>query len=353
MPPVAFADFAASPETGQVAALERLASRALASWDFASPRLSLVKYRENCVFAVREAETPAAIHSGPDRPSAILRVHRPRYRSDLDISSEIAWMRHLDTQGIATPAALAARDGSFVVHADDEAVPECRQCDLLAWVDGEPPGTLEGGVAASDDELRDLYRGVGELSARMHVLAGEWTRPEPFSRPSWDIATLVGDAPAFGRFEDLDILDGDARRVLCEARDVVRRRLEELGPTTALIHGDLVPDNILIDGNARRLIDFDDFGWSWTGFEMVTSLFPLQVSGGFDAGLDGYLEGYRGVRPFPAHELEALPDMLLARGFSYLGWPVGRPEVHSARDIAPMFAAMMVQAAGQYLESRR
>jgi len=138
-------------------------------------------------------------------------------------------------------------------------------------------------------------------------------------------------------------------QILLAARDRVRERLVNLGPADVLIHGDLVPDNILIDGAITRIIDFDDFGWSWPGFEMATSLFPLQVSGGFDAGLEGYLEGYRTLRAFPDRELEFFPELLIARALSYLGWPVGRPEIESARNLVPMFAYVITESAREYL----
>lgn len=339
LPQISFDAFAALPEAEQVAGLQRLAERALREWDVPYPTLELVKYRENAVFVVR----------GGDGRRVIARVHRPNYRTDLDIRCEFAWMQHLASNGIATPASIAARDGRVVVTSTDAGVPEPRQCDLLEWVDGSPPGTLEEGVSASDEELGSLYQTVGALAARMHVLAQNWTRPVPFSRPSWNIETLVGDAPVFGRFEELESMTPEYLPVFCAARDLARERLLALGPADALIHGDLVPDNILVDGSRRRLIDFDDFGWSWVGFEMATSLFPLQISGGFDVGLAGYLDGYRSVREFPEAELEALPDMLMARALSYLGWPVGRPEIASARDIAPMFVVMLAETASEYL----
>ena len=333
-------DFISLVEEEQVARLASLSARALEAWDLENPTVETIKYRENAVFAVRDARGRRAV----------LRVHRPDYRTDLDIRCELAWMSALDREGIATPAAIATKSGEFVVHARDPAVPGARQCDLLAWMDGSPPGSLERGVFASDESVRELYRSVGAIAARMHVAVRAWKRPEPFSRPSWTVATLVGDRPTFGRFEELDELEPEQRRVLVAARDRVRERLGELGPTDALIHGDLVPDNILVDGPVQRIIDFDDFGWSWIGFEMTTSLFPLQMSGGFDAGLEGYLEGYRSITPFPEEELDLLPDMLLARGLSYLGWPIARPEIRSARTLIPLFAAMLTESAAAYLK---
>lgn len=335
--------FAALDEQEQVVRLQQLASLALTAWNLTAPRLEPIKYRENAVFAMTDDDG----HHG------VVRVHRPRYRTDLDIRCELAWMQALHEAGIQTPGAVAAVGGELVWTASAPGVPEARQCDLLEWVEGAPPGTLEGGVFASDDAVRELYRSVGSLAARMHVLVGQWQRPVPFSRPSWDMEALVGDSPTFGRFWELDELTPEQRAVLLDARDVVRERLSALGPADVLIHGDLVPDNILIDGPVQRIIDFDDFGWSWIGFEMTTSLFPLQLSGGFDAGLQGYLEGYRSIREFPAAELEALPDMMLARGLSYLGWPVGRPEIASQRMLVPMFAAMLSDAASEYLATRR
>lgn len=336
-------DFAALEENEQVARLSRLASRALSAWALSSPQVALLKYRENAVFAV----------TASDGGRAVLRVHRPRYHSDGDIRSEVAWMRALDAAGIPTPTVIDTRAGDVLTTVAVDGVPEARQCDLVAWVDGQPPGTLEAGVTGADEAVRALYRAVGELAARMHAHAASWKRPEPFSRPLWNAETLVGDHPTFGRFWELDALTDVQRPIVLAARDRVRERLVALGPAHTLIHGDLVPDNILVDGAATRVIDFDDCGWSWVGFELATSIFPLQMSRGFDVGFAGYLEGYRAVRSFPEHELEWLPDLLVARGLSYLGWPAGRPEIHSVRPLLPFLAETITDMCRRYLMGSR
>lgn len=333
--------FAALSEEDQVGRLLRLAERALAEWDLPAPTASLLKYRENAVFAVRAA----------DGRRAVLRVHRPGYRSDLDVRSEIAWMRALGEAGVETAPVLPTRHGDVLATVSADGVPEPRQCDIMGWVEGRPPGTLEAGVIASPADVRALYRDVGRLASRMHVHAEGWKHPEPFSRPRWDAETLMGDAPTFGAFWELPALTAEQRATTLAARDRARDRLAALGPPGQLIHGDLVPDNILVDGAHTRVIDFDDFGWSWPGIELATSIFPLQLSGGFEAGRDGFLEGYREVRPFPEADLALLPELLVARALSYLGWPVGRPEIHAMRPLAPFLATSVGEACRRYLET--
>jgi Ser/Thr protein kinase RdoA (MazF antagonist) len=332
-------EFARLSTDEQVAGLHALAAQALQAWDVDAPRLELIKYRENAVFAVHAA----------DGSRAVMRVHRPRYRSDEHIRCEAAWREALDAAGIHAPQVLRTRHGDVLTVARIDGVPEPRQCDVMRWVEGQPPGTLEGGVTDTAESLRLLYRSVGTLAARMHEHGRSWQKPVGFTRPSWNVETLVGDAPTFGRFWELDSLTAEQRATLLAAQDRVRRRLLRLPGADVLIHGDLVPDNLLVDGSTVRVIDFDDCGWSWVSFEMVTSLFPLQISGGLEAGRDGYLEGYRSIRPFPDTELELFPDLMLARGLSYLGWPVGRQEIESVRSLTPLMVAMMTEAAESYL----
>lgn len=333
------AGLAAFDEAEQVARLRGLAQRALAAWALGDARVALIKYRENAVFGV----------TARDGTPRVLRVHRPAYRSDEHIRSEAAWMQALPAGGVQTPAALATTAGDVLTVAAGDGVPEPRQCDLITWVAGTPLGSLEHGVDLGPEALRRTYERIGEIAARIHAHGAVWTKPAGFTRPAWDVTALVGDTPTFGRFWELDALSGDQRALLLRTRDLVRTRLAALGAPNLLIHGDLIPDNLLESAAGTRVIDFDDCGWSWWAFELATSLFPLLVTGGFEDGLAGYVAGYRRVRAFPEDELAYLPTLLIARGLSYLGWPVGRPEIHSQQEIVPLYVAGMTDLAERYL----
>jgi Ser/Thr protein kinase RdoA (MazF antagonist) len=327
--------FAQLSEEAQLERLGALARAALAAWALDGAAVTPIKYRENAVFRIDTEEGRRFV----------LRVHRPGYRSDAAIRSEAAWMQALAADGLPTPELIATRAGDVLVHAEATGVPESRQCDLLGWVAGVPLGSLEQGVDLGPQALRTHYRSVGAIAARIHAHGAGWSRPDGFERPCWDAASLVGDTPAFGRFWELPELPAEARRSLLAARDRSRERLAALGPPGALIHGDLIPDNLLVAGDAIRVIDFDDCGWSWVSFELVTSAFPLLLTGGFDIGCAGWLEGYRSVRPFPDAELDALSALVMARALSYLGWPAGRPEIATQRKLVPFLTQRITELA--------
>ena len=49
-----------------------------------------------------------------------------------------------------------------------------------------------------------------------------------------------------------------------------------------MIHADLVPENVLVDGDSIRLIDFDDAGFGWHHFEIATALISSSRQAHFD-----------------------------------------------------------------------
>jgi Ser/Thr protein kinase RdoA (MazF antagonist) len=336
------AEFRELGVANQATRLAELGARALVRWDVGQPALELIKYRENAVFAVT---TEAG-------ECFVLRIHRPRYRTHAHIRSEALWMEELSHAGVATPGFVRTPGGELLVSAEAPGVPEARQCDLLHWVTGAPLGSLEAGVAGSDDFVADTYALIGSLAARVHDHGARWSPPPGFELPPWDCEALVGASPTLGRFWELPGLTPEQERVLQEARRTVRTRIDAFGTTPdryGLLHGDLLPDNILVDEAGPKLIDFDDCGDGWYVFELATGLFPLLGTPGFEVARDAYLLGYRKVRDLPEEQLELLSTFLMARALSYAGWPAGRPEMDPDGRLAAYVAEATCDFARRYL----
>jgi len=334
--------FAEISSDAQVVRLAALARRALRAWALEDARIEPIKYRENAVFAV----------DGGDAGRYVMRVHRPGYRSDVHIASELAWASALTRAGVLTPEAVPTRDGGLLCTTQVDGVPESRQCDLLRWIDGYPVGSIEDGVADGDSVVVQTYRRLGEIAATVHTHGASWNRPEWFSRPAWNVESLVGECPAFGNFWELDCLSREQLDVLFAARERTRARLGAFGygaDRYGLIHGDFLPENVYRCEEGTRLLDFDDCGESWYVFELATSLYFLRAQADYERIRDALISGYRAVRPLPDVQLAMMPTMMMARGLSYLGWPAGRREIHAAQEIAPFLAEDTVALARQYL----
>ena len=312
---------------GPSPALVRIAQSALLSWGIArDASLRLLKYRENAVFAV----------DIDDKPTHVLRVHRRGYHTDAALRSELLWMTALNDHGIPTPRVTPTRQGDFLtlVSATDGAGPF--QCDLLSWVAGVPLGNIENKSFGKEEFIGRAYEQVGRLAAQVHLHSEQWRPVEPVHRHSWDEEGCFGTGAVWGYYGDLDTLTQAERALLDRAVIIARQRLAEFGKTGnrfGLIHADLVPENVLIDGEACTLIDFDDAGFGWYLADIAIAVFFQVGTASFAPALHAMLRGYRQVRHLPASDLHMLDVMLFLRGLAVLGWIKTRGETETARQI--------------------
>lgn len=310
--------------------LETVARTALRAWDIsANCRLTLLKRRENAVLEVDIL----------DKPTYVLRVHRRGYHSDAALRSELAWMISLTEQGIPTPRVVPTLSGDILTLVPDPDGARPYQCDLLSWVCGTPLGHIEERSFGDNEFVERAYRQVGGLAARLHAHGAQWHPGGTFKRHSWDEAGCLSRPGVWGHFADLQTLTASERRLLQEAAEVARHRLGAFGKLPnrfGLIHGDLVPENVLLDGNECTLIDFDDCGFGWYVAEIATAVFFQLGTPSFAPALHAMIHGYRQVRALDEADLGMLDVMLLLRGMALLGWIQTRAETDTARRIRPM-----------------
>ncbi len=330
------------PHDQQVAHLHELARHALQHWDGQFGEIELVKFRENAVFSARR----------DDGQRVALRIHRNGYHCAAALRSELLWMDALADAGITVPQIIRAQDHSHLIEVTHQAIGESRHIDMLAWLPGATAGTSEHGVQG-DTEIDFLFNEAGALAARIHLHSAQWQQPDEFVRHAWDEEGLIGANPFWGRFWELGQLSAEQRDLLQEARRTARRDLRQYGRhlgNFGMIHADLVPENLLIEGPRLRLIDFDDAGFGWHMFELATALYFCLDDPRYEQMKSALLAGYHAVKPLSDADRQTLALFLMLRGTTYLGWIHTRQGTPTAIEMAPMLIDRACRLAREYLQ---
>lgn len=292
---------------------------------------ALVSERENVVYSARLPGGRAA-----------LRLHRPGYQTLDAIGSELDWMAALADAGVTVPHPLAG----------PVRLTSGRVASAVTWVDGAPLG--EGGkpLAGTPAEQAARFHAVGRALAELHSVSDGLDLGPGFTRHAWDVDGLLGEAPLWGRFWENPALSPPQRALMLEVRRLARLRLEafaERGGDYGLIHADVLRENVLVDGEAVILIDFDDAGFGFRLYDLATMMTQNEDLPNADALRDAALAGYRAARPLSEADAAFLPLFVLLRRLASTGWIVPRraPDHPAQR----AYAERAVKAAHAFLRA--
>jgi Ser/Thr protein kinase RdoA (MazF antagonist) len=306
----------------------------------ASARLRLLNLSENVTYLVEDPEQPGTGRS-------VLRLHRPGYHSRAAVLSELAWVAALREQSVvSTPAVLPTPEGEAVVTAHAVGL-RPRLAVRFVWLDGSEPG---GGRLSED------FRVLGGVAARLHRHVRSWTPPPGFVRQRWDAATTIGPDGLWGRWQDGPGVGPEQFGVLSRLAATLPARLARHGlgaDRFGLIHADMRLANLLVqagpDGRVLHVIDFDDCGFGWFGYDLAAALSFIEDDPRVPELTTAWLDGYRRIEPLPAAVEAELPTFLLLRRLLLLAWLGSHAEVPLARQLAPTFATGTCELAEQYL----
>jgi Ser/Thr protein kinase RdoA (MazF antagonist) len=283
----------------------------LGRWPLAVSACSLAAERENIVYRIED-----------DRGSRFaLRFHRPGYRSMAEIRSELDWMAELARARLHVPRPITSCQGVYIEEVEGQLV------SVLTWLGGSPLGSVARPLEIED--RAGTFSRFGAAIARLHAISDRWSRPASFSRPAWDVDGLTGPEPYWGRFWENPALGPAGRKLVMAARDKARSVLQSdrVRLDFGLIHADLVRENVLLEGNDVKFIDFDDCGTGFRLFDLATALIKNMQEPDYPDLKRALLDGYGSVRPM---EVDLLPVFLVLRAFTYLGWIIPRMNENGA-----------------------
>ncbi|MDN5786733.1 phosphotransferase enzyme family protein [Pseudorhodobacter sp.] len=286
--------------------LQDLATEAAAHWG--GRPTSLINNRENAVFRMEL----------PGGGMAALRLHRMGYQSDAAIRSELWFCTALADKGLPVPRPLTTQNSAQLVQLSSG-----RMASAVEWMAGAPLG--EAGVLLPGPVVEQVARhhALGRLLAQIHDVTETLTLPPDFNRPAWDIDGLTGESPFWGRFWEHPALTEPEAARLQEARSYLRHALQNHGRTAALmpVHADVLRENILVDGGALSLIDFDDSGIGFALYDLGTVLSQNLYEPARAEIAAALIAGYQTLR---SADREMVDIFTLARALASVGWTMPR-----------------------------
>lgn len=296
--------------------------------------LSLLTFSENATFLVTDAATKRRL---------VLRVHRPNYCRHAEIISELDWLLSLKTSGVINVAApIPQLNGERVARLEDEA--SVTFVVAFEFIAGAEPD--------SACDLSSWYRRLGQIAARLHLHSLGWQRPPAFTRKIWTFDTIIGKQALWGDWRSLSQFAPEDISLLEQTEKLLKGQLDEYGCSPerfGLVHCDMRLANLLVDGEKMTVIDFDDCGICWFGWDFATAVSFIEddpLLGHYQAA---WLEGYRSVRPLSRQDEAMLPVLVMLRRLQLSAWIASHAETPTAQQLAANYPAGTVALARQYL----
>ncbi|WP_425623798.1 phosphotransferase enzyme family protein [Agrobacterium radiobacter] len=300
--------------------------------------LTLLTISENATFRIADETTGSNL---------IVRVHRPDYHTEAEILSELAWIDALRQDGVvATPRPVTANNGSLLqIFSDGKTM---RHAVAFEYMSGREPD--------AESDLAHWYRTLGEINAKLHAHSRRWTRPENFVRKTWDFNRILGDGAYWGNWRNALGLTLEGKTVLERTYALLEAQTSSYGygeDQFGLVHCDMRAANLLVDDDRLGVIDFDDCGLSWYGYDFAASMSFMEHEPFIPDLKAAWLEGYRRVAPLDTQHEAALPMFIMLRRMQLTAWIASHAETPTAQSMGVGYTDGTVALAERYLAEHR
>jgi Ser/Thr protein kinase RdoA (MazF antagonist) len=252
-----------------------------------------------------------------DHQPFVLRISQRRARGEADVSSETAFLTHLDSADIPVAAPVAARDGQSFAVMDFPEGP--RPAVLFRHLNGRTPEVDSPGDA----------RAQGVTLARIHNAAADLVPPGP-SRYTLDLDHLLHRPSAL--ILRLDGLSDKTRSTLSELVEALANAVQvrRADLTWTRCHGDCHGMNarIIAEGHhagRAAFFDFDDGGPGYLAYDLAVFLWARLSFGRKEHAMwHHFIDAYRQYREITKADFEAAHIFVPIRHVWLMGEYAGR-----------------------------
>jgi len=249
----------------------------------------------------------------------IIRLHREGYHTGQEIASELAWLTKLqDLPGLRAVRPIAGAAG-LVTEVDGRFV--------VAFA------RIVGQELQPGDDLARWFAPLGEITARLHLHARQWTPSPGFARKRWDVNTILGPAPHWGDWRQAQDLGAPGKALLERATRALADQLRAYGTgpdVFGLIHADLRLANLMVDDRGLTAIDFDDCGFGWWVYDLAAALSFIETDPRLPDLIARWCDGYARVASLHKTDRAMIPALILLRRVLLTAWLATRADSDTA-----------------------
>ncbi len=288
---------------------------------------------ENTTYLVEDRGFRAALH-----------VHRPGCNSESEVRNELDRLQALrESALVRTPALIRGRDGRQIQFLRDKSWKQPLHMVLFEFVDVLVPDETQ--------DLRLLFRELGETSALLHRHALAWQPPSGVTRFRWDLDAVFGAEPRWGSWRHVPNLRPETVRILTRLESVLAERLHRYGTGRSryvLIHTDMRLADFTINDSGTWVIDFDDCGYGWFTYDFAAGVSFMEDDRRAPDLKEHGLESYCRHHKLPVSDRLEMDTMVMLRRMALPARVGSRIESEEPRRLAPEFADDTARA-GKFL----
>ena len=116
-----------------------------------------------------------------------------------------------------------------------------------------------------------------------------------------------------------------------------------------LVHCDMRTANLLVEGERLAVIDFDDCGLSWYGYDFAASISFMEHEPFVPELTRAWVEGYRRAAPLSAEAEATLPAFVMLRRMQLTAWIASHGETPTAQAMGEDYVRGTVALGAVYL----